>query len=298
MRLGLSRGERATGMLLIALGASLMLARVHPFGDAELFAALRTDVVELPESIPAEARTVVAADCVDCHSSVARAPVYGRFAPVSWLLERDIVKARAHLNFSAWDSYDADKRQLLLAEIAQQAKAGHMPPAQYVLVHRGARLNAADVAALLAWVHAAEASEEGAGAGVKMAALGAPVVKQNSEAHFVTASAKPQAAEMLAGDAGRGEDLFSRRCTGCHTLTQNREGPRLGDVYGRVAASVAGFPYSEALKGAPMTWDEQRLNQWLTDPDAFVPGVNMDFRVPKAQERTDIIAFLKKSSGR
>ena len=283
-------------MLLVVLGTSLALARVHPFGDAELFAASRTDAVQLPASIPAGVRAVVAADCVDCHSSTARAPVYGRFAPVSWLLERDIVQARAHLNFSAWDSYDADKRQELLAEIAQQAKTGHMPPEQYRVVHRGARLQEGDVAALLGWVHAAQASEEDAGAGASMAAAG-PVVKQHSAAHLVAASGKAQTADVLAGDVVRGEDLFNRRCAGCHTLTQNREGPRLGDVYGRAAASVAGFPYSEALKGTHMTWDEQMLEQWLTDPDAFVPGVNMDFRVPKAQERADIIAFLKKSSG-
>lgn len=259
----------ASGFVLM-LGASLALARVHPFGNAELFAATRGQAVELSASIPTGARAVLAADCVDCHSSVARAPAYGRFAPVSWLLERDIVEARTHLNFSEWDSYGAEKRQQLLAEIAQQAKAGHMPPAQYVLAHRDARLKAGDVAAILDWVHALNVADS------------APGQMANEP--------------VLAGDATRGADLFNRRCTGCHSLAQSREGPRLAGVYGRAAASVPDFPYSAALKGAQLTWNEKTLEKWLTDPDAFVPGVNMDFRVPKAQERADLIAFLKQGA--
>jgi cytochrome c len=100
------------------------------------------------------------------------------------------------------------------------------------------------------------------------------------------------------GDAARGRDLFNRRCTGCHSLTQNSEGPRLGGVYGRIAATAPGFSYSAALTAAQLTWEEHTLDRWLTDPNAFVPGNNMDFRVPRPQERADIIAFLKASSGK
>jgi cytochrome c len=32
--------------------------------------------------------------CADCHSTQTRMPLYGRFVPLSWLMERDIVKAR------------------------------------------------------------------------------------------------------------------------------------------------------------------------------------------------------------
>jgi len=286
---------------MMMLGASLLLAQVHPFGNAELSAVSRTPPAQLPESIPAGARAVLTADCADCHSSTARAPMYGRFAPVSWLLERDIVEAREHLNLSDWDTYDADKRQVLLAEVAQQAKAGHMPPPQYLLMHKDARLTQKDVAALLAWVHAPQAMPDThAAAGGASRPAADPFANPPGDAHLAASSAQaqPQSAEMLPPDATRGADLFNRRCVGCHTLTTNREGPHLGDVYGRAAASVAGFPYSAALKGAHITWDEQTLDKWLTDPDAFISGVNMDFRVPKPQERADIIAFLKQSSAK
>jgi hypothetical protein len=29
-------------------------------------------------------------------------------------------------------------------------------------------------------------------------------------------------------------------------------------------------------------WDEKSLDKWLTDPDAFLPGNDMDFLVSKA----------------
>ena len=45
-------------------------------------------------------------------------------------------------------------------------------------------------------------------------------------------------------------------------------------------------------------WDEATLDKWLTDPDVFVPGNNMDFLVSKPQERKDLIAYLRKSSGK
>jgi cytochrome c len=80
-------------------------------------------------------------------------------------------------------------------------------------------------------------------------------------------------------------------------LTRNREGPRLQGIYGRTAAAVPGFPYSEALRKANITWNEKSLEQWLADPDAFLPGNNMDFLVAKPQERKDLIAYFEKSAG-
>jgi len=94
-------------------------------------------------------------------------------------------------------------------------------------------------------------------------------------------------------DALRGEAVFKRRCTGCHALDVDREGPRLRGVYGRKAASVAGFAYSGALKKSGVLWDDVALDRWLTDTDAAVPGNDMGFRLPKEQERADLIAYLK-----
>jgi cytochrome c len=98
------------------------------------------------------------------------------------------------------------------------------------------------------------------------------------------------------GDASRGQAVFEKRCTGCHALDQEKEGPRLRGVFGRKAGSIYTFEYSDALKAANITWNADSLEQWLTDPDKIVPDNDMAFRVPKAQERTDIIAYLRQLS--
>jgi cytochrome c len=91
----------------------------------------------------------------------------------------------------------------------------------------------------------------------------------------------------------KGEDLFVRRCMGCHQLDKVRVGPALRNVFGRSAASDAGFPYSDSLKSARLKWDEATLDKWLTDPEALAPDTDMAFRLSSAEERGAIIAYLK-----
>jgi len=52
-------------------------------------------------------------------------------------------------------------------------------------------------------------------------------------------------------------------------------GPSLTGVVGRPAASVAGFPYSDALKKSGLTWTEDNLRAWIAEPSHTVPGTLM-----------------------
>ena len=101
-----------------------------------------------------------------------------------------------------------------------------------------------------------------------------------------------------AADPIRGKELFEKRCGGCHSLDTDKEGPRLKNVYGRKAGSIPSFKYSDALKGAKFTWDQNSLDRWLTNTESVVPDNDMDFHVPKADERADIIEYLRVSSGK
>jgi cytochrome c len=106
----------------------------------------------------------------------------------------------------------------------------------------------------------------------------------------------PSTSAPMRGDAVRGKAVFEKRCTGCHALDQDREGPHLKGVFGRTAGSVPGFDYSDALRNSHIVWDETTLERWLTDPQTMVPGANMDFYVAKPDERADVIEFLKEQS--
>ena len=77
-------------------------------------------------------------------------------------------------------------------------------------------------------------------------------------------------------------------------MNVDREGPRLAGVYGRKAGSVVGFTYSAGLKNSGVTWNDATLEKWLSDPDIMVPDNNMSISVPKAEERRDLIAYLKR----
>jgi cytochrome c len=104
----------------------------------------------------------------------------------------------------------------------------------------------------------------------------------------------PSKAEAEGGT--NGQSLFQRRCTGCHALAADHEGPRLRGVVGRIAGTVKTFQYSEALQNAKHTWDEATLDKWLTDTESVVPDNDMSFRVPKPEERAAIISYLRSLS--
>jgi cytochrome c len=98
---------------------------------------------------------------------------------------------------------------------------------------------------------------------------------------------------QAAGDLERGKTLFSH-CAACHaTTTQNKIGPGLSGVYGRVAGTFPGFHYSKAMVAYAKQWDDQTLDTFLAAPTRAVPGTTMLIGVPSASDRADIIAYLK-----
>jgi cytochrome c len=104
------------------------------------------------------------------------------------------------------------------------------------------------------------------------------------------------APSFAAGDAAHGATVY-RQCMICHALDKNGIGPSHHNVFGRAAGSVANYTYSAALKTSNIVWNEATLDQWLANPQALVPGTKMMFSVDNAQDRADVIAFLKEKAG-
>ncbi len=102
-----------------------------------------------------------------------------------------------------------------------------------------------------------------------------------------------------AGDPVKGEKVF-KKCKACHTVKpgKHKVGPSLAGVFGRKAGTAEGFKKYKGLKGADWTWDEASLEEYLADPKKFVKkqgakGTSMAFKLKKAAQRTDVIAYLK-----
>lgn len=110
---------------------------------------------------------------------------------------------------------------------------------------------------------------------------------------LAAALAASAAAPALAQDAAQGKTVFESRCVGCHSLETNRIGPALGTVFGRKAGTNPGFSYSPALKAAGHIWDAETLRKWLVNPQAFVPGAVMPFRLGSEEERKNVVAYLQ-----
>ena len=100
-------------------------------------------------------------------------------------------------------------------------------------------------------------------------------------------------AASAAGNPQAGEKIYER-CAGCHSLGQDRAGPRHCGLIGRRAGTVAGFDYSPAMKRSGLVWDKATLDRFLADPMNVVPGTAMGYAgIDDKQERTDLIAYLE-----
>ncbi|MGI9024085.1 MAG: c-type cytochrome [Burkholderiaceae bacterium] len=108
-----------------------------------------------------------------------------------------------------------------------------------------------------------------------------------SIAFATTAQADP------AGDATRGKAFYQTVCSACHSVGYNGIGPAHKHVFGARAGTQSDYTYSPALAASGVTWTEKNLDRWLTQPEALVPGQKMGISVPSAQDRADVIAYLK-----
>lgn len=104
---------------------------------------------------PREVEWILRRACYDCHSGESRWPIWAYVAPSSWMVVRDVKRARAAVDFSNWASY-APGRQLGLQAMVGPVTSSHRMPAWYYLtLHPDARLGSADLAALQSWSDAA-----------------------------------------------------------------------------------------------------------------------------------------------
>jgi cytochrome c len=97
------------------------------------------------------------------------------------------------------------------------------------------------------------------------------------------------------GDAKAGSDVFAHECSDCHSVKsgKNKKGPSLFGVVGRKSGTVADFSYSDAMLSIGIQWTADKIDAYITNPKAVVPGGKMKFDgLADAKAREDLLAFL------
>ena len=127
-------------------------------------------------------------------------------------------------------------------------------------------------------------------------ALPAAEAEGQSAAAKPAAPAEPLPVLLAKADAQKGL-AAAKPCTTCHNFDKGgaaKIGPPLYGVVGRPKGSIAGFSYSDAMKGKGGDWSFEDLNAFIQNPKGFVPGTKMAFAgEPDAAKRADILAYLR-----
>jgi len=92
-------------------------------------------------------------------------------------------------------------------------------------------------------------------------------------------------------------------CRYCHVMqpgAPDEPGPELFRIFGRVAGTAPVFPYSAVFQAKAeegLVWTEETLDEFLTDPQAYIPGNRMihgPVAIADPERRKRVINLLKK----
>ncbi len=122
--------------------------------------------------------------------------------------------------------------------------------------------------------------------------------KKSLIAFAIAAAIVGTSGSAMAADAAAGEEVFKKRCSSCHALDKAKTGPALGGVVGRQAGTTD-FKRYKGLVGADFEWTPELLDEYISDPKKFVKThtsnkrTSMTFKLGNAEERADVIEYLK-----
>lgn len=183
-----------------------------------------------------QAEAIAKVSCYDCHSNETKWWWATDIAPFSWLVQADVDGGRARLNFSEY----AGEPSL---EQFQRALQDAMPPSQYTIIHRNAKLNDTQKQRLIIGYADGMAASGGSSTGSSPSggSQGSPG-RQGTTSTITTTSADAAAVAVI-----------KQSCDGCHSFDTalNFHAGSVGEAQALIDSMVR--------RGARLTTDQRQL---------------------------------------
>lgn len=130
-------------LLLIALSGVFLQFKSTPLEYGPV-----TGKVEAPKEIVA----ILERSCFNCHSNENDLHWYEKIVPVSWLVNKDIKRAREIMNFSEWDKISRAEHIGKMWAVLNMVKADKMPLANYRILHPGSKVTESEIQTIKKYV--------------------------------------------------------------------------------------------------------------------------------------------------
>ena len=267
-----------------------MLAKLFVVGIV-VFAALQFVRPSIPVNpaiaevqAPPAVRRIVEKDCYSCHSDEKRLSWFDEIVPAYWLVRRDVLTAREHLNFSTLGSKPAAAQKAALFEAVNMIQLGAMPLPKFVALHPDARVTPEELETLKAylapWTPAPAQPGSASGSGsLTTAAIPAAVVHTGDEAHApVSLEAVPPEFNGVPFDAGfESWKLISTTDRGDNNTFRFVLG---NDIAMKAAQSGQISPWPDGARLAKIAWQQEAGADGQIHPGKFV---QVEFMFKNAQ---------------
>ena len=213
--------------------------------------------------VPPHIHQILDKSCYSCHSDERRLAWFDEIQPGYWIIRKDILTAREHVNFSTIGSKPAAAQKATLYEAVNMIQLGAMPLPQFLALHPDAKVSAAELEELKTYLSpwgplpalaagAGESQVNAAGSGPVLAGLGDVKAEWNGVAFDPSFETwKP------LSFTDRGDNNTFRFILG-------------NDIAVRAAESGNISPWPDAARFAKIAWQQQLGSDGVVYPGKFI----------------------------
>ncbi len=213
--------------------------------------------------VPAQIHRILESDCYACHSDQPRLAWFDEIQPGYWLVRKDILTARGHLDFSTLGSKPAAAQKATLYEAVNMIQLGAMPLSRFVALHPQAAVSPGDLAALKTylspWAPLPAPSVAAGGSGFPALSAEAPPIRLegvSAEWNGVAFDPSFESWKPLSF-TDRGDNNTFRFILGNDIAVQAAESGRIS-------------PWPDGTRFAKIAWQQQPGSDGLVYPGNFV----------------------------